>query len=156
MNLFTEGSINNSAQAAGICRSVRIGGVIVNCGSSMTLSGSYAGGIAASNQTGGGVIAGCVFTGSVSTNASGFGDGAASPINCYSDGRGGVYYVTGVTHTTADADWGTPKNETATAKNAMANALNNGLSAAASAAGVSQSDLCKWTTASGNPAMQTK
>ncbi len=154
MNLFTEGSIQNSAQAAGICRSVRIGGVIVNCGSSMTLSGTYAGGITASNQTGGGVIAGCVFTGSVN------GSEATSPINCYSDGRGGTYvgniYVTGTTHTTANADSGTPKNETAMAKNAMASALNNGLSAAAAAAGVAQSDLCKWTTENGSPAMQNK
>lgn len=154
MNLFTEGSITNSSQASGICRSIRIGGVIVNCGSSMTLSGEYAGGMTASNEAGGGTIAGCVFIGSVS------GQKAASPINCYANGRGGTYvgnyYLDGVTHTTADADPATPKNETATAKSAMATALNDGLSAAATAAGVSASDLCQWVTASGSPAMETK
>ena len=154
MNLFTEGSIQNSAQAAGICRSVRIGGKIINCGSSMTLSGSYAGGMAASNQGGGGLIAGCVFVGSVN------GTDSASPINCYADGRGGTYlgnyYKEGITHTTAGADWGTPKNETALATAQMADALNAGKKAVADAAGVSENNLCQWTTVDGIPAMQTK
>lgn len=154
MNLFTEGSIQNSEHAAGICRSVRVGGVIVNCGSTMTLSGSYAGGIASSNEQGGGTIAGCTFLGSVSGWVS------ASPINCYNDGRGGSYdgnyYVPGLPHTTAGADASTPKNETELNAELIANALNDRLARTASAAGVSVADLCGWTTQNGSPVLQSK
>ncbi len=154
MNLFTKGSIRNSGQAAGICRSVRQGGMIVNCGSSMELVGSYAGGIAASNQTGGGTILGCVFLGTVSGNE------AASPINCYADGRGGSYlgnyYAPGITHTTQNADPYTPKHETEMGKSDMAKALNDGLSAVAENSGLSASALCSWTTQNGDPVLQAK
>ncbi len=154
MNLFTAGSINNSEHAAGICRSIRKGGKIVNCGSSMTLTGNYAGGIATSNEAGGGVIAGCAFVGSVNGRTS------VSPINCYIDGRGGTYYgnyyIPGLNHNTAHLDPSTPKNETELAAAEMANALNGSLSRVATTAGVSVSDLCRWTTQNGKPALQNK
>lgn len=152
MNLFTEGSALNTQQAAGICRSVRNGGVIVNCGSSMTLSGTYAGGITSSNQSGGGTIAGCFFLGSVE------GTQAASPINCYSDGRGGNYYANyyleGITHTTADAWNGTDKNEATALAKEIADLLNQSRKQIAKAAGVSESQLLSWTTQNGKPVMQ--
>ena len=152
MNLFTEGSINNSQQAAGICRSVRSGGVIVNCGSSMTLSGTYAGGIAPSNQSGGGTIAGCFFIGSVN------GSHAASPINCYADNRGGNYfanyYLEGITHTTIDAWNGTDKNESIAEAKDIADLLNQNRTAIAKAAGVGEDQLRAWTTQDGKPVMQ--
>lgn len=157
MNLMTEGSITNNAQAAGICRSVRVGGVVINCASTMTLSGSFAGGIAASNETGGGMILNCYFAGTVD------GYEAASPINCYFMDRGGTYlnnyYLNTVTHTTADAI--DDENETALSESDMrsklADNLNDGLSEAASYAGVSVSDLCEWQTVSGKmPQMKTK
>ncbi|MBQ8288747.1 MAG: hypothetical protein IJX76_08290, partial [Clostridia bacterium] len=154
MNLFTEGSITNEEHAAGICRSVRIGGVVVNCGSSMTLSGNYAGGITSSNEGGGGIVAGCAFTGSVSGRLS------QSPINCYNDGRGGTfygnYYVPGLPHSTAGADPATPKNETEVSAAEMADLLNAALSETAKAAGLEVSALCRWTTAYGSPALRTK
>ncbi len=146
MNLFTSGSITNTNQAAGICRSVRIGGKVINCGSTMTLSGSYTGGIAASNQAGGGSIINCFFAGSVE------GTGAASPINCYVSDRGGDYvnnyYLDTVTHTSrgqiANCD------ETALSRADMcgklAEHLNEGRSIAAQWAGVNEEAICLWAT----------
>lgn len=153
MNLFTEGSIANSGQAAGICRSVRKGGTVVNCGSKMTLSGSYAGGITASNESGGGTIAGCFFIGSVE------GFEAASPINCYSDGRGGVfysnYYIAGITHTTVDADPGTAKGEQMVAKKEIAKLITNHFPQIAECVGINEESLIGWTTVNGEPVMQS-
>ena len=154
MNLFTTGSIQNTHHASGICRSVRQGGKIINCGSSMTLSAERAGGIANSNQQGGGLIAGCVFTGSLN------GTLAVSPINCYNDGRGGTffgnYYIPGLPHNTAEIDPSTPKNETELRADAMADALNRGLAQTATLAGIDQSQLCRWRTVNGKPTMETK
>ena len=153
MNLFTEGSIHNVYHASGICRSVRRGGVIVNCGSSMTLSAERAGGIANSNEGGGGVIAGCLFIGELS------GSIAISPINCYNDGRGGTfygnYYRPGLPNTTAGVDPSTPKNETELSTAEMADRLNQDLSEAATVAGISPNLLHRWTTADGNPRLLT-
>jgi hypothetical protein len=110
MNVCTTGSITNSAQVGGICRSVRIGGSIVNCSSTMKLSGSFAGGIAASNQGGGdSTIKNCFFGGSVN------GTTASSPICCWMEGRTGVflnnYYLDTVANTTANVS--IEKEETA-------------------------------------------
>ena len=154
MNLFTTGTIQNSHHASGICRSVRQDGKIINCGSSIALSAERAGGIANSNQAGGGLIAGCVFTGSIS------GSIAESPINCYNDGRGGAfygnYYIPGLPHNTAHIDPSTPKNETELSAELIANALNSQLSQTAAMAGVERSQLCSWTTVDGQPVMVTK
>ncbi len=154
MNLFTEGSIQNSNHASGICRSVRRGGKIINCGSSMTLSAERTGGIANSNEAGGGMIAGCVFTGTISGSIS------VSPINCYNDGRGGTfygnYYLPGLPHNTAQVDPTTPKNESELAAASMAEALNGNLGEVASLAGVDPAKLCQWTTQNGSPVLLVK
>jgi hypothetical protein len=73
VNLATTGSINNTNQAAGICRSVRSGGSIINCYSLMDLSSGtgQAAGIAASTQSGDLYILNCYFGGSI------FGNGGA-------------------------------------------------------------------------------
>ncbi len=158
MNLVTQGSITNSAQAAGICRSVRNGGIVINCASFMTLSGSYAGGITASNETGGGSILNCYFGGSVT------GYEAASPINCYSSGRGGLYennyYTDGITHTTQGA-WGVNTDETAVNALQVASKvpayLNSSIaSSAEKVSGISASDLCSWQAVSGKPILVKK
>ena len=154
MNLFTEGEGANSHHAAGICRSVRSGGKIVNCGSSMTLSAERTGGIANSNQTGGGMIAGCVFVGNIS------GSLTVSPINCYNEGRGGEFfgncYRPDLPHNTAEIDPATPKNEGVVEMAAMADMLNGNLQAVAAFAGVDASDLCKWASVDGVPVMIAK
>lgn len=144
MNVFTSGSITNSKQAAGICRSVRIGGKVINCGSTMVLSGDFTGGIAASNQSGGGSIINCYFAGSVT------GTSSATPINCYVTERGGDYvnnyYLNTVTHTNKgvlpDCD------ETALSQADMyeklADYLNAGRATAAQWAGVEEEAICLW------------
>ncbi len=83
MNVMTTGSIENSGIAAGIARSIRIGGKLVNCGSSCTISssGAHAGGIAGSNETNGGSIIGCFFIGKITA-------GQFGPINVYYADRG--------------------------------------------------------------------
>ena len=68
INLHTRGSVSNTAQAGGFCRSLRIGGVIANCISSMDISssGGNAGGFSASNQSNGiSYIVNCLFNGSL-------------------------------------------------------------------------------------------
>lgn len=148
MNVFTTGSITNTNQAAGICRSVRKGGKVINCGSTMTLSGSYTGGIAASNQSGGGSIINCYFAGSVA------GTGAAAPINCYVSDRGGDYvnnyYLDTVTHTSRDEIPGcdeTALNRAEMVKN-LAAYLNAGRAEAARWAGVDVDAICLWVARS--------
>ncbi len=87
INLGTTGSVNNSAQAAGICRSIRQGGGIVNCYSTMTVT-SYgdglAGGLAASTQSGDILLYNCYFAGSVIGSNN-------SPSNVWMEGRRGTF-----------------------------------------------------------------
>ena len=120
----------------------------------MTLSAERTGGIANSNETGGGLIAGCIFTGNISGSIS------VSPINCYNDGRGGTfygnYYVPDLPHNTAYIDPATPKNESVLGAEAMADALNADLAKVANLAGVDPAMLCQWTTVDGRPVMITK
>ena len=146
MNIFTTGSITNTNQAAGLCRSVRIGGKVINCGSTMTLSGNFTGGMAASNQSGGGSIINCYFAGSVT------GTNSAAPINCYVSDRGGDYvnnyYLDTVTHTNKGV---LPNcDETALSQAEMyrylAAYLNAGREVAAQWAGVDAETICLWRT----------
>ena len=142
MNLFTTGSAHNSHHASGICRSVRMGGKIINCGSSMTLSAERTGGIANSNETGGGLIAGCFFIGEIS------GSLTVSPIICYNEGRGGSFfgnlYAQGLPHNTVEIDPSTPKNESELPKEQIVDAVHGNLAETARVAGVDVSDLCRW------------
>lgn len=90
MNVITAGKVSNYEQAAGISRSVRRDGMIINCLSTMVVEsqGKNAGGIVASNQNGGGTVSGCVFMGSVASFGS---DDTAGAINVYMAGRGGTF-----------------------------------------------------------------
>lgn len=63
MNLGTTGSVSASTYAAGICRSIRQGGALINCWSTATLTGSNTGGIVWSNY---GTVANCYFGGTIS------------------------------------------------------------------------------------------
>ncbi len=88
LNLGTTGSIRNSGQAAGICRSIRQGGALINCYSLMDVSsdaGDLVGGLSASTQAGNNLmIANCYFGGTLG------GEGAAA-TNAWKDGRGGTF-----------------------------------------------------------------
>lgn len=149
MNVFTTGSVRNSGIAAGIARSVRVGGIIVNCGSSCTLvsTGMHAGGITASNETGGGSIIGCFFIGTI--EASIFG-----PINEYRPGRavGDCKYNYFVRTYCADElyDYGSYLELTETAitqsqLKTLHQTLNNNLGSVAALAKINRASLKSWT-----------
>ena len=142
MNVFTMGSITNTAQAGGICRSVRIGGKIINCASVMSLHGSFAGGITASNQSGGGSIINCYFAGYVE------GTSATAPINCYVAERGGDYvnnyYLDTLTHTNKVPAFEETSMSHEDMCDKLAACLNAGRSIAAQWAGVDESAICLW------------
>jgi len=60
MNLGTTGTVKNTTYAAGICRSLRAGGKMINCWSTVHIIGQNMGGIAWSNY---GTLANCFFGG---------------------------------------------------------------------------------------------
>lgn len=87
VNLGTTGSVTNSNQAAGICRSIRQGGGIINCYSLMDIisyESGQAGGISASTQSGDILLVNCYFAGTLSGEL-------ASPSNVWVDGRSGTF-----------------------------------------------------------------
>ena len=150
MNVFTTGTIRNNGIAAGIARSVRIGGTIVNCGSACTVisTGQHAGGITGSNQSYGGSIIGCFFIGKIEAQEFG-------PINVYYDGRGTGecqynYFVR--TYCPDELyEMGAYREYTETAitqsqLRTLHQTLNNNLSSVASLAGVEKSALKTWAT----------
>ena len=148
MNLITEGKVNNTDQAAGITRSVRKGGLILNCLSTMDITSQFqnAGGIAASNQSSGGTISGCVFVGKIQ------GAEVVGPINAYMDGRSGTftynYYL-------ATAGGDAVGNDTAFDSVAGLDAILNG-NLSKLDAGQYQSLLCSWKLNNGSLVMEHK
>lgn len=151
MNLITTGSVTNSTQAAGISRSVRREGAIINCMSTMALTSTYqnAGGIVASNQAGGGIVSGCIFAGTISAAESG------GAINVFIDGRGGTfnynYYLAGSEGTSVGEETAFTAEEGKT----LHNTLNANLNKVAQL--VRGSNLCRWKAGgNGLPVMETK
>ena len=121
-NLITYGTVNNSSYAAGIARSVRGSGVVLNCASYMDISssGANAGGIAASNQPGA-VISNCYFGGSVSSP-----DNQAAPICLWVEGREGTfqnnYFIEGTPNDTKDVN--VERQETAVSQKNIGTAVS--------------------------------
>lgn len=161
MNLVTTGSIANSGHTGGICRSVRVNGLILNCGSTVTLSssGGNVGGIAPSNQHGGGSVIGCWFAGTI-INANKF-----APIVLYADGRtygtikNNFYHSEFYDFNNEVAPTTIAENETEITVSALATLhtkLNQNLATNASLAGVSKDQLCSWKAVSGMPAIVPK
>lgn len=158
MNLGTTGSVRNTAQAAGICRSIRQGGGIVNCYSLMDVSSTesgLAGGISASTQSGDNVfLVNCYFGGTVSGSE-------CSPSNVWQEGRGGNFScLYSSEHLGAvnlsPADLLLTQNEMETELAALLNAHLNDAADAASAYHVNGSSLCNWTQDGGLPVMVHK
>lgn len=149
MNVVTTGSVNNSAQAAGIARSVRRQGAILNCISFMSVTSTWqnAGGIVSSNQNGGGTIAGCVFAGSLN------GAEASGAINIFMDERGGSFSYNYYLDTAKGSSVGNETAFTAQEAAALHTTLNANLSrVAATVRGVT---LCKWAAGDdGMPIME--
>lgn len=154
MNLGTTGSVTNSQQAAGICRSIRQGGAIINCYSLMAVTstdGGIAGGLSASTQSGDIVLLNCYFGGTVNgTNT--------SPSNVWYEGRTGSFAFLyspedlGATNLSETADLLLSREEM---KTELAGKLNGNLTllsqdykdlmmAVAKKYGVSPADLCEW------------
>ncbi|MBO7740878.1 MAG: CotH kinase family protein, partial [Clostridia bacterium] len=148
MNVVTQGRAYNTEQAAGISRSVRQGGLILNCLSTMDLVSltQNAGGIVASNQSNGGTVSGCVFMGKV--------DGAevVGPINAYMEGREGVFTYNYYIKNAGGNSFG---NDTEfTAVSGMDGVLNGNLSKLAS--GNYASSLCTWKVSNDTLIMEHK
>ena len=160
MNLVTTGSISNVSHAGGICRSVRVGGLIINCGSTVTISsGSNAGGIAPSNQSGGGSVIGCWFAGKITSG------NLVSPIVVYADGRTHAtitnnYYVSNFCQSTSEIQQAIKsENETSLTISALAilhTTLNQKLAENAKLANISSSLLCSWSEKNGIPVLLPK
>lgn len=164
INLGTTGSVNNSAQAAGICRSIRQGGGIVNCYSLMDVT-SYregiAGGLSASTQSGNDVLlVNCYFAGTVTGSDN-------SPSNVWYEGRGGTFAFLyspddlGAVNLSEVADILLPRDQ----MNApLADLLNGNLSTLSELQGehsagekISVSVLCTWVAGdSGTPVLSHK
>jgi hypothetical protein len=155
MNLGTTGSVTNSQQAAGICRSIRRGGIIINCYSLMDVTSTdsgVAGGLSASTQSGYDImLLNCYFGGTVSGEN-------ASPSNSWVSGREGIFGMLyspddlGAPNLSESADILLSRNEM---KNALADTLNSNLTLlneeykdslldAAKKYGVSLNNLCQW------------
>lgn len=148
MNVITRGRVINREQAAGITRSVRKNGMILNCLSTVEVFSlnHNAGGISASNENGGGTVSGCVFLGTI--------DGAdvVGPINAYISGRGGTftynYYL-------ATAGGDSVGNDTAIATvSNLDGILNANLSKLD--AGTYTSSLCTWKLENNTLTMEHK
>ncbi len=153
LNLLTTGSIENSGITAGIARSIRVGGSLINCGSTVTLRGSNVGGLVGSNETGGGSVIGCWFGGKIEENAGGLG-----PINVYVQGRSkGVfeynYYRDNFCEDSLKNN-ATIENETAVSEaklKTLHETLNESLTAVARKAGLDSSTLCRWQAGTSSP-----
>ncbi len=160
MNLITKGSVTNQNQAAGICRSVRTGGALINCASLMdvTSTGGNAGGLSPSTQSGNGaVIVNCYFAGTLN------GAEQSSPINCWLGGRGGIFSYLYYSEKCDNGNLSVSDDDTlltaAQVKNELAATLNANLDKLADVLktyGLSKSDLCRWKNSGDSPVMEVK
>ena len=139
MNVITTGSVSNMAQAAGIARSVRRGGALINCCSYMTVTSfrQAAAGITASNQSGGGTVSGCVFMGALSCE-----NGETGAINIFIEGRGGEFSHNYCLDTAIGTSVGNETSVKASEIATMPEVLNANL--ASLAGGADQRLLCQW------------
>ncbi len=142
MNLGSEGSINSSANyAAGIARSLRPGGKIANCWSTVSVTGDSACGIAYSNY---GTIENCFFGGKLSGTTMapiGLPHGDVTKTeNCF--------YIEGIGNRTVDGAYPISEKD---AKETLAETLNQGRKVTSGMLGVSEDELSYWTNEEGFP-----
>ncbi len=138
MNLSTTGTVNNGTFGAGICRSVRAGGKVINCSSTVDVtatSGAY--GITKGTY---GYVANCWYKGTLSANS-------VSEIGAISSG-GSMYnnYFVGEEYTENTKVCEITEEQLGTS---LTGWLNNGIKTAAETAGVAESQLKKWSTENG-------
>ena len=148
MNLGTTGSIDNRNQAAGICRSVRRGGAVINCYSLMELSSGsgQAGGIAASTQSGDLYLMNCYFAGVIS-------GGNGGPICVWAGGRDGNFAYLyspedlgayNVSYADVLLPWTQMNGD-------LANLLNSNIESCAADYNLDPSIFMKWTAGDSTP-----
>ena len=152
LNLGTTGSVNNTNQASGICRSVRKGAVIINCYSLMSLTSGtgQSGGIAASTESGDLYILNCYFAGSIT--------GSGGPICVWRSDRSGYFeYLYSASDLGADtlssADillTGDQMNEY------LANTLSQNVELIKNKYQIDTSDLLDWTVGESTPVLAIK
>ncbi len=154
MNVTTTGSVSNGAQAAGIARSVRRSGTIVNCISFMEVTSYFqaAAGITASNQSGGGTVSGCLFFGKLICEAR---EGETGAINIFIEGRGGEFNNNYCLDTSVGTSVGNETKVTANEAKTLATTLNQKLQTLTG--GADKAALCEWQTDdNGLPALKHK
>lgn len=154
MNLGTTGSVTNSQQAAGICRSIRHGGAVINCYSLMDIASDagMAGGLSASTQSGDLYLLNCYFAGTIR-------DGEGSPSNVWYNGRAGYFgYLyspddLGAENTLDTADILLPRDQ----MNApLASMLNQNIAQLSSEYNLNPADFCAWEAGETFPVLQTQ
>lgn len=143
MNLGTTGSITctGSAFTGGITRSIRAGAKLVNCYSTVTLTGYDMGGLSWSNY---GTISNCYFAGQMNGSNSEY---AIAQTNGNVVTYENCYYVADCGATQSES--GIAEISEAVATSTLAETLNNGRQAAAAVAGVDVADITYWTQNAG-------
>lgn len=161
MNLTTTGSVTNNQQAAGICRSIRDGGAVINCASTVTIGTreSIASGISASINGDSPMILNCFYAGEYTEDCN-----EPSPITNWPDDPNANtlaynYYPSALAAESVKVREGFDHAVSASEMGSLADTLNANLAEVANRAakyGITEADLCKWTNASGQPALIAK
>ncbi len=141
INLGTTGTINSTGTyTAGIVRSLRSGGKMANCYSTMSLSGKYAAGLIWSNY---GTMINCYFGGTVS------GSNNKLPIaETHSCIYSRCYYLSDCGASQSES--GTSSITSSVATSTLAETLNDGRQDAATAVGVNIDNIISWKQNSGS------
>lgn len=134
MNLGTTGSLlGTGSYKGGIARSIRAGGAMVNCYSTMTIAGSSVGGLTYSNV---GDIYNCYFAGTLpasSSKALVYDNDGTIRTSYYLDTCGSTQTDTGITSVTSE-----------TLTTTLGATLDTGRAQAATEAGVTEDDIGYW------------
>lgn len=159
MNLNTDGRVTNRNQAAGICRSIRDGGAVINCSSTMLIGTreSIASGISASINGDAPMILNCFYAGEYTEDCN-----EPSPITNWPDNPNTTtlamnYYLSSLA--TESVQDGCDNAVTDEAMSTLADTLNANLGEVAQKAaryGITADDLCKWDASSGIPQLIVK
>lgn len=161
MNLSTDGSVENRDQAAGICRSTRNGGAVINCSSTMLIGTreSIASGISASINGDAPMILNCLFAGEYTEECNEPSPITNWPDNPNTDTLALNYYLSDLSAESVKVREGCDHAVTAEEMETLADTLNGNLAEAAGKAtkyGITEADLCKWENTFGYPTLIVK
>lgn len=141
MNVGTTGKVLNKGIAAGICRSSREPGIMVNCWSTVESKARAASGICSTGKETS-IFANIYFAGSYEYNAA---DGGYGGVIANVGKNSNNYYLSDTTSLSTSNS----KLTDAAMKSSLYNYLNSGRSASADLASVSVDDLCYWVKIDG-------